>query len=344
MAIRNKLMIDGRPSKRVPRLGGVRACADGEVPDWNRLSGLSFYESYQDSCFPAAYSSHERLRWMDQTEVSATLLFPSLGLLWPQEAPAEPDYIRAHMRAYNRWLLEFCAPAPGRLYGVAQMCLFDVATAVDDLHELRRLGFRHVMLPWMPPGSPSCFHGDYERFWSAAQDLGMTFHLHKVAIPHQLNLAPGARMGGAGNGRFFDHVNQTLPGALCLTSIMDNRIPDKVPRLPFAFHECNAGWVAAWLDRADESYLTCSDSDIELTQHPPSHYVLERDTFFFGMSLGEKPENIASIQRRTTLASDFPHPGCSKSPGHDWSERLKELPPQQRDALLWGNAQRLLSN
>jgi predicted TIM-barrel fold metal-dependent hydrolase len=243
------------------------------------------------------------------------------------------------MVAYNRWLLDHCSADRSRLTPIAQTLLADPSEAERDLTTLRDQGYEHVMLPWTLPQQPDFFSLQYERLWRAIEDLGLTLHLHKVAIPDYLRGSAAAAASGVGS--FFRHVNETLPGQLCLTRIFDARIPDHCPRLRFAIHECGAGWLPAWLARAEESYDTISPSPTRLT-HNPSHYIFDRDTLFFGMSLSESAELVRAVVTRVMVATDFPHPGCAVDAGSKWRAHLSALTSEERQALLVANAQRLI--
>jgi hypothetical protein len=337
----DKLLIQGRPSRRVRRLGGIRPPADGSVVNWDALDHLERYESYGDSCLPASYDARSRLRWMDERDIEAAFLFPSLGLIWPQEVQDAADYMRAHMAAYNRWILEFADFAPERLVPIAQVALFEPEQTVADLDHVRHLGFEHIMLPLSPAGTVSCFHSSRARVWDAVQDLGLTVHLHKVAIPHHLNVAPGARLGVEGVGAFFNHVNEVLAGQMCLTAIMDNRLPDLHPAVRFAFLECNAGWLGPWLDRTDETFEVLSERKGPLLKEPPRYYLADTDRFFFGLGPNEDVQRLRGLERGLMVATDFPHPGFSPDPLRDWSARLAALESETSRMILRGNALRL---
>ena len=338
----DKLIIRGAPSRRIRRLGGIRYSPSGESVNWDTLNGLEYYESYRNSCHPASYDPRERLAWMDRQNIDISILFPSLGLIWTSEAISDPDYIRAGAQAYNRWILEFCEAGKDRLVAVAQTVLFDMRQAVGDLYELKEAGFAHIMLPLVAPDSATCFHSDFDEFWTVVQELNFIVHLHKVAIPHQLNIPAASQLGRKGNGAFFNHVNETLAAPMCLLSLMDNRIPDRFPNIKFAFLECNAGWLPAWLDRTDESYEVLQSKKAALLQAPPRHYIEQTDNFFFGLSLAEDVTRLDSITDRLLIATDFPHPGASIAPVDDWNNRLDALTPVSRTSILGGNALRLL--
>lgn len=334
----DRLVIDGVPSRMIRRLGGT-AYAEGEpIHDWNSLDNQS-YASYRDSCAPASYDGRARVRWLDAHGIDATLLFPSLGLIWPRETPPASPYAVAHLRAYNRWLLDFASADPTRLLPVGQLALSEHAPLGAEVDALAAAGFRHVMLP----------HGidrigtDLDAFWGAAEAHGLVVHVHKVAVPHLLAMEPPTRFSSPLAGTFFNHVNELLPGQLFLAGLLDARVPDRFPRLRFAFHECNVGWLPAWLDRAEESYETLADGDRPRPDRQPTAYFTEQDTFFFSTGLGERLDRLpGELHGRVLLATDFPHPGTPLDPEGAWRERLDRLPAGYGAAVLGDNALRML--
>jgi uncharacterized protein len=334
----DRLIVQGSPSRLIRRLGGVAYREDRPVTDWNSLS-RERYAPYQESCAPASYDGAARVRWLDGSNIDATVLFPSLGLIWPREVDPASPYAVAHFRAYNRWLADFCAADPKRLLPVGQLALSPEVRLEDEVARLARAGFGHVMLP----------HGvdrlgeELDGFWAAAQDHALVVHLHKVAVPHLLPLPLPTSIRATGAGDFFNHVVEVLPGQLFLTGLLAARVPDRFPRLRFAFHECNVGWLPAWLDRAEESFETLREYGRPTPDHHPAHYLTERDTFFFSTGLGEQLDRLpAALQSRVLLATDFPHPGTPLDPEREWRQRLLGLPQQFVPALLGANAARLL--
>jgi hypothetical protein len=57
---------------------------------------------------------------------------------------------RACMQAYNRWLTEFCAAAPRRLFGVGQTAGCSVEATIEDVKTIKAQGIYGVYLPRMP--------------------------------------------------------------------------------------------------------------------------------------------------------------------------------------------------
>ncbi|WP_106399963.1 amidohydrolase family protein [Actinocorallia populi] len=334
----DKLLIDGTPSRLIRRLGGVAPRDGHEILDWNHLPATGEFVSYRDSCTITSWNGPARLNWLDQAGIDATLLFPSLGLIWPREIDPISPYAEAHFDAYNRWLLDMTSAAPGRLIPVAQTAFTPYLST--RLAALADEGFGHVMLP---AGLTS--FADADLFFATVQDLGLVVHLHKVAIPHFLPSSSGLSLRSDAAGAFFNHVNETLPGPLCLAALLDTRIPDRFPGIRFAFHECNAGWLPSWLDRAQESWETLRRNKADrLPNRPPAEYFTEADTFFFSIGLGEDVTAMpAWLRRRLMLATDYPHPGTPADPTAEWKPVLDRLPPSDARALQGGNAHRLLT-
>lgn len=336
----DRLIIDGRPSGLIPRLGGTAYRAGEDVTDWNSLDRSS-YASYQDSCAPASYDGTARLAWMDDHGIDATVLFPSLGLIWPREVDPASPYAVAHLRAYNRWLLDHVSPDRDRLLPVGQLALSPAAPVADEVAGLARDGFRHVMLP----------HGlrrmdaELDAFWAACELHGLVVHVHKVAVPHLLPMSPPTSVSSPHAGTFYNHVNEVLPGQLFLAGLLDARVPDRFPGLRIAFHECNVGWLPAWLERAEESFETLERSGRPRPDLAPTRYFTERDTFFFSTGLGERLDRMPEeLRGRILLATDFPHPGTPLNPEKEWLRHTDGLPLEFIEAVLGGNAARLVQS
>ncbi len=336
----DKLIIDGRPSRLIRRLGGIVPSPGQEIPDWNSLPAGRPLASYRDSCTTASWDAAARLAWLDTNGIDATFLFPSLGLIWPRETGPCGPYALAHYQAYNRWIRDMTSAAPGRLIPVAQVAL--TSDLPETLTRLADSGFRDVMFP-LGLGADRALRPAADPFLAAVQDLAITVHLHKAAIPHFLPAPAATSLRSPGTGPFFNHVNEILPGQLCLAALLDARALDRFPAVRLAFHECNATWLPAWLDRAQESCDTLRASGAaSIPDLPPPAYLTQRDTLFFSAGLGEDLTRLPpALSRSLLLATDYPHPGTPPSPRDAWAPVLAALPGTTSYALTGGNALRL---
>lgn len=331
----DKLLINDTQSRLIRRLGGVRA--GGEIRDWNHLPADGRFASYVDSVTEASWDGAARLKWLDDNGIAATLLFPSLGLIWPRETDPVAPYALAHFDAYNRWIADMTSVDPTRLIPVGQVPL--TADAGLRLLSLVEQGFRHIMIP----GGFGSSLVEADPLFAAAHDAGVTIHLHKVAIPHFLPAPSATSLSTPAMPGFFNHVNEILPGQLFLTALVGSGALDRYPALRFAFHECNAGWLRAWADRAGESWETLRGNHADgLPAAPPRAYLTERDTLFFSIGLGEDLMDIPDwLWPRLMLATDYPHPGTPDDPAAAWSSVLAELPAGHATGLLSANAIRM---
>ena len=88
------------------------------------------------------------------------------------------------LHGYLRWLVDFCAAAPGRRAGVMPIDFHDMDRAVEEVAWARANGiFGGVMLPAMSVTSRLPGYADdyYEPFWSACEEHGMVVNLHTGA-------------------------------------------------------------------------------------------------------------------------------------------------------------------
>lgn len=336
----DKLVVNGVPSRLLRRLGGIQPGIEG-AKDWNSLE-LNHYEPYLECCYPGSYLPKPRLAWMDQQGIDVSLLFPSIGLIWPRQPGLPLDYIDRHFRAYNRWIEEFCSQDRSRLFPVAQTTLHDVDAAIAEIEDLASRGFRAIMLPHKPRSDGTPFQAAHLRFWQAVADCQLLVCLHKASIPLQLDLSNDVLAGIAGNGAFFRHVNEILPGQQNLASLFDGGLPAAVPQLRFAFLECNAGWLPSWLDRADESFEVLEKRGDAPSPCPPRDYIETGDRFFFNAATNENLELLSGFANTIVLASDFPHPCAPVAPVAAWRAAVAKLDHGQQNAMLGDNAARML--
>src|SRR4029077_10371587 len=130
------LEIDGAPSKVVRNgmpgmLGGMgRNLADVLPSPEHTYAG--------DATF-GAMDARERVQRLDQEGLAAAFLYPTLGVLWEAEC-TDADLAQAYTRAYNRWIVDFCADSGGRLIPIAHLSLGDVDAAARELERAVRAG------------------------------------------------------------------------------------------------------------------------------------------------------------------------------------------------------------
>jgi predicted TIM-barrel fold metal-dependent hydrolase len=227
-----------------------------EFDEWAK----SYVNPFVDLRGETAYrnwDSKARLQELEDDGVVAEVIFPNTippffpsGNLLARPPDTDAYELRwAGLRAHNRWMADFCADAPGRRAGMAQIFLNDVDDAVAEIRWAREHGLTGgILLPGIPPdsGLPPLFAPDYDPIWAACQDLDMPVNNHSGASGPE----PGAYLAsmavfmvelGWFSHRVFWHL--AFGGAFA-----------RFPRLKLVLTEQSAGWVPSVLAMLDHQY------------------------------------------------------------------------------------------
>jgi len=152
-----------------------------------------FVNPFADLLAATAYRNWDSDRRLEETEsqgLVAEVLFPNtIPPFFAQSnltalEPTADDYEKrwAGLQAHNRWLADFCAAAPGRRAGCAQVFLNDVDDALgevrwakDNMHVLGG-----VLIPSVPPNSAIAPLWDpvYDPLWQLCEDNDVVINIH----------------------------------------------------------------------------------------------------------------------------------------------------------------------
>jgi predicted TIM-barrel fold metal-dependent hydrolase len=226
---------------------GLMAAAGSSFLDF-RPSGWT-YETIRRGFFePTAH-----LADMDADGIYAQILYPSVCEEGARMFGDDRELQLACVRAYNEWLLEFCAASPTRLYGHAVMPATGVADAVSELDWALRQGYRGVLISTFPNGSVEPTDAD-DPFWNRAAE---------AEVPVALHIGSFHADGPVARRRFEPAA--VLPRA-SISKSGANTVPlvarmifsgmfERVPRLRALLVEANIGWIPAMLEQTDDMFL-----------------------------------------------------------------------------------------
>ncbi|WP_430542578.1 amidohydrolase family protein [Streptomyces iconiensis] len=221
--------------------------------DW----AATYVNPYEDLLADTAdrnWNSARRLAELEADGIVAEVLFPNtIPPFFPAASlmapiPTREEYERrwAGLRAHNRWLADFCAQAPGRRAGIAQILLNDVQDAVDEVRWARENGLHGgILLPGVPPGSgvPELYSRAYDPLWAVCAELGMPVNHHGGSASPPLGEEPAARAVFMVETTWFSHRalwHLVFGGAF-------NRHPD----LQLVLTEQGSGWIPGVLEMLD---------------------------------------------------------------------------------------------
>ncbi|GHF30632.1 amidohydrolase family protein [Streptomyces morookaense] len=274
--------------------------ADGAERNWN--SGLRLAELEADGIVAEVVFPN-----------TVPPFFPSASLVAP--APTREDFVLrwAGLRAHNRWLADFCAAAPGRRAGVAQILLNDIDEAVREVRRTKEAGLTGgVLLPGTPPGSglPELHSACYDPLWAVCAELGVPVNHHAGSASPPLGDDPAARAVFMVETTWFSHRalwHLILGGAF-----------DRHPDLRLVLTEQGTAWIPGVLDTLDHYYARLVPGDGATGTSEAK----------FGAGLA------TSVRRRP---STYWHANCAAGASF---MRPHEVPLRHRigiDKIMWGS-------
>jgi predicted TIM-barrel fold metal-dependent hydrolase len=272
---------------------------------------------------PYNWDSEKRLEHLDDEGIAAEVLFPntvppfypSSAITSPAPATAEGDYRYrwAGVQAHNRWMVDFCAQAPGRRAGLAQVFLADLDDAIAEVRWAKEAGLSGILIPSDHTlNLVNLYERRLDPFWAACCDAGLPVIRHSIAVgpPETAESGPAAVAVGAWETHLLFKRG--------LAHLMFGGVFERFPELQVAFTETGAAWVAAELRALDGAVSTGKVKGT--TAYPLFHRTVEglsrlpseyfRSNCRVGISLAVDADIEARHQLgadRLMWGSDYPH-------------------------------------
>jgi predicted TIM-barrel fold metal-dependent hydrolase len=316
-------VIDGMD--RPIALGLVAAA--GKDPDTLTEGGVRFEDLHRGGWDPEA-----RMAEQDRDGVAAEVIYPTVGMMLCNHK--DFSYKDACFAAYNRWIAEYCSAHPARLLGQGQSAATSPDLTVRDLHEIKKLGLRGVMMSGNP-GEKDFDSEIWNPVWEAAIELNLPVSFHILTIRGSSGFR-GPRINS-----FLSIIrgNQDIMGTLIFGGVFE-----RYPRLKVACVEADAGWVPHYMYRMDHAYKRHRNwlaPGIKLSKLPSEYFAEHIYTTFQDDWVAFRSADQMNW-RRLMWANDFPHSDST----WPWSqEMLAEhtagLSAEQKQAILCGNVAEL---
>lgn len=325
------LEIDGKMSKR--NSGGMLFTVGGYGKSPQELMPRPD-RTYAGTAPLGAMDPRERLTYMDQEGVDASVLYPSLALLWEPEV-FDAGLCDAYCRAYNRWIVDFCADSADRLIPIAHISLGDVERAVAELERSVRDGVRGAFVAPHTISRIPHGHPDHDPFWAKAAELGVSIGVHPTIEPNPPMAA--AHFDGMRGQSWYFTVMSSLAVQAAFTTLFQYGTFERFPDLKLIVLESSGGWISAWLERMDAKYESIGRFTRKMTR-PPSQ--LFKAQCWISCDPDEKtvPAIIDLVgDDRFFWASDYPHSEAKPGVMDDLRDMVGLLKPEARAKLLGGN-------
>ncbi|MFE9864438.1 amidohydrolase family protein [Streptomyces sp. NPDC005506] len=278
--------------------------------------------------------------------------FPSASLMAPAPSPQEYEQRWAGLRAHNRWLADFCADAPGRRAGVAQILLNDPAEAVREVRRAKTAGLTGgILLPGTPPGSgiPELYSQVYDPLWAVCEELDVPVNHHGGSASPPLGDEPAARAVFMVETTWFSHR--------ALWHLIFGGAFRRHPGLKLVLTEQGSGWIPGVVEMLDYYHgrLVAAASRASTAESKfgaglaasmgASPGEVWRDNCFVGASFmrpHEVPLRYGIGLDKIMWGSDYPHDeGTAPYSREGLRIAYAGLPPDEIAAMVGGNAARV---
>jgi predicted TIM-barrel fold metal-dependent hydrolase len=280
------------------------------------------------------FDPHARIPDMDLDGIDAAYLYPSIGLF--AGSVEDPKLSAAICRAYNRWLAEYCAPYPDRLFGIAMLPMQHVDMAIEEMRFARQeLGMPGVFLRPNPYNNKMVHDPSYDRFWSAVEDFDVAVGFHEGG---------SSGMPQVGLDRFETTgarhiVTHTMEMMMACLSMICGGVCDRHPKLRVAFLESGGGWIVPWLERMDRHYVDQGFNDSGLSMKPSE--IFQRNCWISFEPVEGSLRVLADYigPHKILWATDYPHPDGFFPGAPDMVRKnLEGLSAETRQQVMAGGA------
>jgi predicted TIM-barrel fold metal-dependent hydrolase len=218
----------------------------------------SYTNPFEDLAGSNAYrnwDSERRVAELEDDGIVAEVLFPNTippffpsgALVAPAPTHAEYEHRWAGLQAHNRWLADFCAEAPGRRGGIAQILLNDVEHACAEVQFVKDAGLLGgILLPGVAPNHeiPPLWSDVYEPLWSLCEELDVVVNHHSGGGLPKFDVADPA-------ARAVMLVEIPIYAHRALWALIYAGVFERHPRLKFVLTEQGTGWVPGTLANLD---------------------------------------------------------------------------------------------
>ena len=317
------------------------------------------YDDLRDADAGRNWDHARRLAELEADGVVAEVIFPNtVPPFFPtpsllQQPPAatagDLDLRWAGLHAHNRWLAEFCAAAPGRRAGIAQILLHDVDRAVEEVRWAQEHGLTGgILLPGAPPGSglAPLYAPDYAPLWAVCEELGMPVNHHSGSAAPDYGPYPEAKV------MFL--VEVTWWAHRTLWHLIYAGVMERHPDLQFVFTEQGTAWLPEQLGTLDYYYTrmlaaTGSQEAIfgaevmaKLSLKPSEYWARQCHVGASFIRPHEVGMRHAVGVDKIMWGSDFPHrEGCWPYSHEHLRLAFAGVDPVEVQAMVGGNAARV---
>lgn len=327
------------------------------VSGWAMAGWKDFPPSFpptMEDADPGAFDPVERIKWMDDAGVTAQVIYPNLLAFFPYAFLAIEDrqlQIEC-VQAYNDFLVDFSAEAPGRYIPLTALPFWDVEASVAEIRRCHARGHRGIVFMSKPYklGMPALRDDHWRPIFETAVELESSINFH-VGF-QEMNEDDIRSMIGMGTYRADYAKNSSLAlmgNAEAIADVIMSGICERYPTLKFVSVESGFGWLPYFVESMDWQWYNSGAAKEMPDRLLPSEYFRRQimGTFWFEKESVRRlvdlyPDNLM-------FETDYPHPtslspgpaSSAKNPKEMVEDALGGVSSEIREKVLYGNAAEL---
>ncbi|MBD47994.1 MAG: hypothetical protein CL891_02735 [Dehalococcoidia bacterium] len=289
---------------------------------------------------PGGYNPHAHVKDLAYDGVDQDLLYASVATT--MYGIQDQDFVQDLFEVYNSWLSDFCSEYPDTLNGIGLVLIDDqIEKGIHQMERASELGLKGVMIPVAPRPHETYDNPMYDKFWAAAQEIGMPLSLHIGTLrPGNMRLMEDGKVTQTAVERCNNEyaVRYSL-GHLILSGVFE-RFPDL--RVVNVEHELS--WLPFFMHRMDVTYIERTEQASYRYKEnmTPSDY-MKRNVYhsFQEDGPGIRLRDIIGVNN-IMWGNDYPHAESTFPESQRiLSEILADVPEEEQSLIVSGNCKRL---
>ncbi len=288
--------------------------------------------------FDYMMNKEARLQVMDEQQVEAAVMLPTLGVTVQHHLAKFPELEYPTLRAFNRWVEDdWGYGGEGRIFGAACLTLNQLDKAIEELERLIQAGIKTIHLPCGTVSGKSPADPYFDPFWARAAEAGVliSFHIGET----NFNELFSAQWGEPANppihrfsalNTFWGIGGRTITDQIA--AMICHNLFDRHRKLKVAIIEFGSSWVYETLGNLDKIYRM-ADHKTKWTFGKPSRKPSEifKEHCYVVPFFEENILGLCSYisENNVINGSDFPHPEGLEEP----AEMLEELDGLDRTVI-----------
>jgi predicted TIM-barrel fold metal-dependent hydrolase len=269
----------------------------------------------------ASWDANERLKYMDEINCWAQVLYPNIGGFGSQEflKLGDPELMLACVSAYNDFQLDWISPDPQRFVPIMAMPFWDVPAMVKEMNRCAKRGYKGILFTAAPQdfGLPVMGDRHWDPFYAAAQDAGLPISFHIGSgkfLEESCDSYTPKRIATDGWEATYGRatVNLFFGNAVQLNDLLFSGVLPRFPKLRFVSVESGIGWIPFLLDAADYHFevIQLSKARPEFTMKPSEYFRRQvYGCYWFESTIAEEVKKKVGV-RNIMFETDFPHVTC----------------------------------